>query len=227
MAKQLGDIAGSYVDASSGRVVPARLSLDRGVLVLRSADDGSVLGEVRRERAYVSEPFGHLARKLQVAGAGTFETDDSAGLDRLLTAPIDAVAPWFEKSAKRMALALLVAIGCLAAAWQWGVPVAARVAADRTPLALEDQLAQQSLQALDAAQLQKSKAPLARRAGLEVIFEELVVAYGELEDARPGVHFRLAFRDAPILGANAIALPGGPIVVTDQLLEELEEDFLV
>src|SRR5690606_2182906 len=67
-------------------------------------------------------------------------------------------------------------------------------------------------------QLRPSRLPAERRAALQDRFAELVAGLPREAD------YRLDFRYAAAIGPNAFALPGGQILMTDQLVELAERD---
>ena len=110
---------------------------------------------------------------------------------------------------------VLAALG-LFAFYRHGTPWLAAQLTRHVPLAWELALSQQALAQMDEGLLQPSKLPPARQAELRARFDAL------LPHLRPGdagyaPRYTLDFRSG--LGANAFALPGGAIVVTDGLVE--------
>jgi len=93
-----------------------------------------------------------------------------------------------------------------------GVPPAVKYVAEKIPRGAETTLGEETLAALDDQWLHPSKLRPARQQALRGKFAELTRAAG---DTGP---LRLEFRAAPIVGANAFALPSGIIVVTDELV---------
>ncbi len=127
---------------------------------------------------------------------------------------------------------LLVAAAGLAAFYRWGTPWAATEVTRQVPLAWETALSQRALQDLDAQLLKPSKLPAARQAHLRARFDAVAAQVGpELQRYRGyAPALSLSFRSG--LDANAFALPGGAIVMTDGLVEQatrqgLGDDALV
>jgi Zn-dependent protease with chaperone function len=91
-------------------------------------------------------------------------------------------------------------------------------ARDRVPFAAISgkEIADEGLKGLDRAVFKPSKVAEDRRQRLRGIFATLAT--------EGGVTARLEFRDGNWVGANAFALPGGVVVVTDQLVELFEDN---
>jgi Zn-dependent protease with chaperone function len=112
-----------------------------------------------------------------------------------------------------------VAVVAVGAFYRWGTPWAATQVTRQVPLGWETALTAQALHDLDQRWLQPSKLPAARQTQLRERFGALV------RQIEPGMRryrgyaptLTLAFRSG--LGANAFALPGGTIVMTDALVE--------
>jgi Zn-dependent protease with chaperone function len=114
---------------------------------------------------------------------------------------------------------LLVAAIGLAAFYRYGTPWAAAQITRHIPLDWELSLTEQALAQLDARYLKPSQLSPERQAELRRQFDALLNRLGpELKrypDYAP--RFTLAFRSG--MGANAFALPGGAVVMTDGLVE--------
>jgi Zn-dependent protease with chaperone function len=109
-------------------------------------------------------------------------------------------------------VALLVVIG--AAVYQWGLPWAARAVVAVTPQSVDASLGQASLSAIDDSLMQPSKLALAEQTRLREAFTKALAAQpaGSVPD------WQLVFRKSQI-GPNAFALPGGTMVMTDEMVE--------
>ena len=125
-----------------------------------------------------------------------------------------------QQSWRGVAWSLLLTIAVLGAAWHWGVPAASQFVAQRLPASLETSLGESSMKRLDEALLKPTRLPPAQTREIEARWRAFVErAYGEREPPA----WQLHWRHAPALGPNALALPGGHIVVTDQLVDLLRD----
>jgi Zn-dependent protease with chaperone function len=134
--------------------------------------------------------------------------------------PIPPLASLADRLERRLAVVLTALAGLAVAAflaYSEGIPWLARVAADRLPPEVEADIARQGLAFLDANVFRASHLPQARRAGLQERLGELAAAEGMPVP-------RMEFRFGGFIGPNALALPGGVIVVTDQLAEILDDE---
>ncbi|WP_051901415.1 M48 family metallopeptidase [Methylotenera sp. L2L1] len=97
---------------------------------------------------------------------------------------------------------------------KYGVPVAAKFAALATPPSIEKDLGKQTLAALDhqLGYFTPSELSDAKKAAIESALKDLCLKTGDCPD------YQLNFRKSPTIGANAFALPGGYLIMTDELV---------
>lgn len=123
-----------------------------------------------------------------------------------------------------LAVIVLVLIGTLLASFamlKYGVPVAAKYAAMATPPAIEKDLGKQTLYVLDNDKLgyfKPTKLSLEKQTDIQNALAALCKKTQTCPD------YQLNFRKSPDIGANALALPGGYIVITDELVALAETD---
>jgi Zn-dependent protease with chaperone function len=161
---------------------------------------------------------------------------------------IDAVADWqaalaaaggHASLAERMQtrwgvlLAVLaVSIAGLVLFYRYGTPWMAAQLTRHVPVAWEAAIADNALRQMDDGMLKPSKLPPERQAALRARFDALARQVPPALQRYPGYAPRLTLAFRSGLGANAFALPGGAIVMTDALVEEaaahkLGDDALV
>ena len=145
-------------------------------------------------------------------------------------APADAPARmerWVNELEVRWTPAILAAVAVLALLWGgivYGVPAAARIVAERMNPAVERQMGLQALATLDRIALDDSALPEARRQALTARFAQLVAAASPASPQAPAASYTLQFRSSAPIGPNAFALPGGTVVLLDELVKAAEHD---
>ncbi|MDZ4176888.1 MAG: M48 family metallopeptidase, partial [Hydrogenophaga sp.] len=130
-----------------------------------------------------------------------------------------AVVGWMQSWRATFA-AMAGTVVFLAAAWVWGVPWLSTTLARLVPQSLENQIGEQSLAQLDRLFLKPSQLPAAQQEALRQRFARVVETAHPEGDAPA---WQLAFHQSEVLGANAFALPGGSIVMTDDLVALLDD----
>jgi predicted Zn-dependent protease len=223
MATPPGPLAATYFDGSSPRARPVTLTLAPGQLELRGPDverDIALAGLAWPERQR------HGPRVLHLPDGSSIECRDGPGWEALAMAAgrRDSAVVQLQQSWRATLLALLLVAVTLAGAWVWGIPLAGRGVTALLPQRIDTQLGRGALESLDQRWLKPSHVPAARQAELRALMQQALQRAAalhphELGEAhlRVDLHLDLQFRDAGPT-ANAFALPGGTVVVTDALL---------
>jgi predicted Zn-dependent protease len=113
----------------------------------------------------------------------------------------------------------VVAILVLIAAYRYGIPLLAGLVATQVPASLTERLSSEVLGVLDAQVFTESGIPKVRQDRIESAFRRL-----DLPEGVPRDRYRILFRRSDQLGANAVALPSGLIIVTDGLVNVAADD---
>lgn len=201
-----------YYDGRTSARTPVRV---RGyTLAIQIAAEGLRL-EVPLAKVRVDPPVGGTRRLLHLPEGAQLQTDDHAAVEALFPRA-HAFEGWVHRLERRWPHAL-AAIALIALFAWWvavdGLPRAAKLAAAVVPPAVEAELGEETLKLFDEKLCQPSGLGAARQAELQRRFAKLTAG---LDD---GHSYRLLPRDCPRIGANAVALPGGTIVVTDALVK--------
>jgi Zn-dependent protease with chaperone function len=206
-----------YFNGVDATAFPVTLTLADGSVVVSGA------GVERREplaRVEISEAIGSTPRLVRFGDGAFVEVTDAKALEALLAAHgihSSALSQW-EGSPRWIAAGGFVFVAALVAAYLYGIPLAAHVVADRIPDAATRRLSTEVLAVLDGQIFNPSALPLERQQGLDAAFRRLEMPGGA------GSSYQLVFRRSDVVGANAMALPSGTIVVTDDLVALAEDD---
>lgn len=210
-------VSAAYFDGRSAKPYPVVLTLHDGMLAVRGelVQRDTPLSELR-----VSEPMGSAPRLISFADGAHCEVRDHAGMEQLL-AISHFEDSWVVRIQNRWRWALpsaVVAVATVFASYHWGLPAVSEWLAYRTPDTFLDKMASGTLSILDKSVFSPSKLPDARQQTLRSAFERLVTP----GDTKP--RFNLLFRHSEAVGANAMAMPDGTIVITDQLIALATDD---
>ena len=215
----MSHVRAHYFDgqSSEGRAVTLEVDAQR-VLRVRGAgvDLGWPLAEVR-----ASERIGSSQRYLRFPDGSQCETGDNDGVDRLFAGRTSAARRMLQRweSGLGYALAALaITVAAAAAGIFWGIPALARQVAFALPVATEALIGRDALAALDRFTFAPSRLPQARQDALRALHAQ---AFRDIEGAGA---YRLEFRRGQRVGANALALPAGIIVLTDELVALAKDD---
>ncbi|MDD2988722.1 MAG: M48 family metallopeptidase [Zoogloea sp.] len=200
-----------YFDGRSSRARAVKLSLADGELVLRGED---VERHVALAVLRLSEPLGRAPRLITFPDGAHCELPDDDVFRGLLleSGQRNAAVVRWQFSRTAVLVSLLVLVAGLWAVHEWLLPQLARRLAEGVPEALTERLSDETLEMLDVNVFSPSSLPAARQQALT----KRVLALAQ-PDA-PAVRPQLAFRRGGRMGANALALPSGLIVVTDELV---------
>jgi Zn-dependent protease with chaperone function len=206
-----------YFDGTSARPIPARLCRDGKRLWLEA--DGRVLA-IDARRVDWPERRRHGARVAHLPDGGSLHGHDAAAWDAFVHAAGQGES-WVVRAQQNWRATLaatLLLIGLLAGSYLWGLPLASRAALAFIPERIDSAVGEAAWAGIEGRWLQPSRLPAADQQRLRDAFAR-AVERADPADTRPA--YTLRFHRSR-LGPNAFALPGGTIVVTDELVELLK-----
>lgn len=212
-------VSGTWYDGRTSRGVPAVLHVGGDGAVW--FDGGGPAG-LYIEQLRVSERVGNIPRAITFPDGARFETSDNDAVDRALATFGHAKATRFlhvlESRGRYIALALVAVVVFSWALVRFGIPAAAKYAAFALPAETSAAIGAGALDFLDRAVFRPSALDQATQTRLAARFERMA------REQPPGFRYQLHFRSGERIGANALALPSGAIVVTDELVRLAQHD---
>jgi Zn-dependent protease with chaperone function len=215
------DIAADYFDGRSARAHAVRLRLD-GVLLVIEGD--GVDRSVPCTEVVWPERTRHGVRVAHLRDGASIQCHDSAAWDawtrsggRGESLVVKAQQNW-----RGVVACLVVLVAALVAAYQWGLPWAARQAVAVVPQTVDETIGESAFASIDEHLMSPSRLPPEQQARISAAFERAVAT---LPAGTVPPH-RLLFRKSAI-GPNAFALPGGTMVLTDELVTLVKGDEAV
>jgi Zn-dependent protease with chaperone function len=201
-----------YFDGRSSGRRTVEVVVHAGTAVVRGE---GVEGEYPVEALHVQPRLGSTPYRIQLPDGGLLVTRHA--IESMLNVPPAAgLAHRLESRAGFIVIALAGLVLAAVLGHRYGVPWLAREVAFRVPPSLEVEMAREGLEALDRHVFKASQLAPSRR-------EELTHLFGQMATAGV-VPANVEFRGGGFLGANAFALPGGVVVITDELVEVLGSD---
>lgn len=209
---------GFYFDGLSSRQHAAELWLDaQGNWCLQAGDQLHCHAAAEVE---VSPRLGNTRRIVHFADGAYFSTDQHETLDLMLRQlrgnrhgwlhRLESSWKWVLASCAALLLALYLGLTV-------GAPLLARGIVVLLPPAIDVHVGQQTMDLLDSHILQPSQLPAKRQ-------QELLVHFSPLLSDHPELALQVHFRRLPGAGANAFALPGGNLVLLDDMVRLARED---
>lgn len=212
-------LQGRYYDGKTSR------SLETAVTIYRSGEVRvSALPDVslRVKSLDIAARIGNTPRWIEFPDGARFETADNDRVDAAL-ARFDAQrgARLLHFLETRWRYVLISVVLVAVASWgfvQYGIPALAKSAAYALPAATNAAIGRGTLRLLDRSALSPSKLDAATRRRLTRMFAAMT-------ETRPGgMDYRLAFRAGNAFGANAMALPSGTVIITDEMVRLAHND---
>lgn len=209
------EFGATYFDGKDAGAHEVRVRVDGGLLRI-SEPGGPLAVDFPLAGCQITPPLGRTRRSLTLPGGARCETDDH-----------EAVAALEKRRGKNIVLRFVhrlesswrLVVACLAGVvlggWLFvshGIPLLAEKVACSVPVSLLELISSQTTKILDERFLQPSDLDQQRAAELRALFNDLV------SGSRTGFAYRLEFRRSSILGPNAIALPSGLVLMTDELV---------
>lgn len=208
-------ITAHYFDGRSARLHTVTLHLRNAALALVGPE---LHCEYPLSEVSMAEPFTDAAGVVYFKDGGRCEVpapEGRAALAEWIGYRKSWVVRWQDRWWGAL-MALVLLLGAGGAIWTWGLPAAAVKIADALPPSVDKALGEQARAALEKRFMAPSTVAPARQAEVRQVLDELL-------PAAPRQPLTLLFRNAPALGANALALPDGTLIITDGMLNVIYE----
>lgn len=171
----------------------------------------------------VQAKLGAAKRLIDLPNGGRLEAVDISALEAAMPSKTSTFWRGLHYLENHFGWVLVSLITTVFAGWlflQFGVPKMAEYVAKATPPAVEVKLGEQALAGLDSqyGYFSPSKTAPIRKASIVAALKKLCVSMQDCPD------YRLEFRAGGMIGANAFALPGGIMVVTDEMVTLSKND---
>lgn len=206
-----------YFDGQVPEARAARLLRDGNWVTLKAGD----LTHIYRKRDLsVSPRIGDAGRFVKLKGGGQCYCSDHGFLDQLPQEFVsEGPVAWLENHISAAITSIVVVAAVLLLGYIYVLPAVARSVLDRVPVEAEATLGRNIMTWFDDKKwLQPSSIDPERRDVLKDSFKQFI------EGLAMSPRMKLEFRDSKMLGPNAFALPGGTIVLTDELVKLAQSD---
>lgn len=208
-----------YFDGKTSRAQNVTLSVNDGVASLTGdAERTCPIADLR-----VSERARNTVRKVTFPDGAYLEISDVSAFNQLLaqTGYQDSPVVRMQQSWRWTFIAIAATVVVLALGYLYGLPAAARIIAHAMPVQVERAIGRETLSLLDRQLMQPTELPAAQRAAIVERFKQMLPPRDGVPD------YEIVFRKSPKLGPNALALPTGQIVMTDELVRLMDDQDAV
>lgn len=209
-------VPATFFDGKTAEAVEGELELLQNSLQIHF---GSTRRDIDIESSQLIAPVGNGPWAIELPQGGRIQF---SGMDfgRKLSALYgrSGIIDWLEGSWRWVAIALALSVTGTWVMLTQGVPIAARHIAFSMPAHLDKTISDESIDLLDRLIFEDSDLATATQ-------EHITDLFNAIRDSNPEYQlFRLEFRSSESMGANAFAIPGGLVVITDAMVELTTED---
>ena len=169
----------------------------------------------------VQAKLGAAKRLIDLPNGGRLEAADISELEAAMPTKTSTFWRGLHYLENHLGWVLVSLMATVFAGWlflQFGVPTLAEYVAKATPPSMETKIGIQALNGVDKLYFSTSKTAPARKASIAAALKKLCAAIQNCPQ------YQLEFRAGGAIGANAFALPGGIMVVTDELITLSKND---
>ena len=199
------------------------------VRLQRAGDALAILGEGFERHVPLAqlrwpERTRHGVRVAELPGGASLQSRDAAAWDEFARhcGHGDGLTVRLQQSWRAVLASLAALVVLIAALYVWGIPAAAQAALSVTPASADAAVGEIALRSIDEELMRPSALDAAAQQRVRDAFAHLLAA----QPAGSMPAYRLEFRKSRI-GPNAFALPGGTIVLTDELVALVDGDTAV
>lgn len=214
-------VAARYFDGRSAQGHAVTLHIHQGCLHITGLD---LHRSLPVDQVQWPERTRHGKRLAHLTDGGSLQCADTAAWDAWY-AHAGLREPWvvsLQQSWRWVMGSVLVLVVIAIAVNAWGLPWLARGIVALTPPGVDVALGERTLGALDQTLLSPSELPAARQVQLRTAMAQTLAPVPR-DMAQP---YNLVFRKSRI-GPNALALPGGTLVMTDDMVALVDGDAQV
>ena len=215
-------LSATYYDGLQARAQPVLLHVADGALHITGE---GIARRVALPNVHWPERTRHGVRVTHLAEGGELHCTDSAAWDAW-SQNIGLGEPLvvrLQQSWRGVLASAGALVALLLALHAWGLPLAAQAALQLLPLSVDASLGDATLQAVDEHLMQPSQLPRAEQARVQAAFSQAVAQAAARLPPGSVPDWQLVFR-ASRIGPNALALPGGTLIMTDELVYLVERD---
>jgi Zn-dependent protease with chaperone function len=214
-----------YFNGRSSKSETVLLSISELSAQLIREFDGVLVHELPVKGIRWPERTARGARIIELPDGGQLHADDARAYDAWAAAHLPKPESWVvraQQSWRGVMVSFVALLAVLAGLYHWGLPVVASGIASLVPTSVDEALGRQALRQIDGQWMQPSKLPADTQQRIRARFATA------MQRAYPaGVPtYQLEFRKSNI-GPNAFALPGGTMVLTDELVNLVKDDEVV
>jgi Zn-dependent protease with chaperone function len=210
-----------YFDGKTGKPHPVKIAFQSGQIVIQQ-QDGQVLRHPMAN-SYVDEGFKGAAQRIDLGAGAVLEVKDKVALQNTLDSQCIklGMVQKAQNSWAWVAASFAVFIGVLALSYFVLIPVGAKHVASWLPASVDKMIGDQSWPIVESQMFQPTKLSAERQKEITDKFADATSKLSATDKNLP--EYQLFFRASQV-GPNAVAIPGGRLVMTDELVALSKDD---
>jgi len=223
MSEREGIIDGMGTSGGTSLRVPAQLLVRGDRVKLVATETGGTMAEAALAEITFDPPLGSLPRTLRFPGGAGFETEANEAIAALEPSGFWTRLHGWERLHPRL---ILFVIGGALGGWlvyTLALTMLVNIAVALTPTPLVRAMDQSTLATLDRTLAAETELSGPEQAATRAIFEDVRAV---VEDESLAGALTLELRELRGLGPNALAMPGGTVVLSDALVEQFDADVV-
>ena len=210
------ELKGKFFDGKISRSIDSYLTFSEYYINVNSALSEELIREPV-SKVKINKMIGKDNLQFEFSGGEIFESTDEVydeyyELQKQMNRP-NQVISFLEKNSFVSYIALILVAFSMFAGYNWGLPEIAKTAAGKIPDEILNEVDEQSVNAINLFYVQDSELEEEEQDKISELFYETADYLGDQDD------YELIFKSSEEIGANAFALPGGTIIITDDLVK--------
>lgn len=173
---------------------------------------------VSLDNLVITPPMANLPQEIKLPCGGLLVLPKGSELSQL-NSRHGGVIDWLEKNKFACLLALLLVPLCFYGIVTKGIPTLAKELTPMVPMSVKQSIDRQVMYVFDELMLKPSELDENTQQHWQQLWQKSLEQLDLQQNS-----YQVLFRQSPSMGANAFALPGGTIVVTDELLKLLKNN---
>ncbi len=214
----------SFIDGKVSAARSVQVSVDSTGLI-SFIEEPPHLPELNINNSVISARLGNTPRKITFPDNALLETSNNEVVDKIMEHfainKSQNISHRLENNLKLAAIGIFVLIVSAGLFYRYGLPATSNLVTELIPTSVDDMLGEEVLPQLDDFIFEPTQITQEKQQAIKAEFSQLLKI-----DELTTRNYQLLFRDAPAIGANALALPNATIIVTDDIVNLLTKDEL-
>lgn len=218
-------ITGKYYDGKSSKSIEVQIEYAYSKIVGLKIPGVDKVKTFDLSEIKITAKLGNALRRIEFPDGSKMESADQESCDDLLAAKNESgktgIFDIVSLMEKKNHLIFSLLISTILVMWlliQYGMPYAAYTTAEMLPESTGKTVSELGLSLLDKAIFYESELEEEEKDRFRNLFYKTISNFDNVND------YRLEFRNGGKIGANALALPSGIIIFTDELIKIIEND---